>query len=600
MPKLIQSLSYFLYNFTFLVSFSCLATTAHSEQLPSHTPADCETATKPAPCYQKPKFVVPPEEGYIAGPLHQPNMKIHAKSDNNHSFYVLPATPATTTWGYFNSSAKPALTIKSGDSVAIETLPGGGGNVAPGLTIEQLEYINAAEEGRGPHTMTGPIYVEGANPASDKYAGDILAIHINKIRMRSYATNNSADFGGLFSEFGQGGTYQPLKMTPFTKHFIDSYYLDNEKMEMEFEKHPHIVVPLNPFPGTLGVARAVEDEKKEYSGALPTPPTSGAGWCVKKGDDSSQIAKCNTKQPGNFGGNLDLPLMTTGSTTYLPVFQKGGLIWTGDSHAAQGNGEIDLDALETAFPEMNVTIDIIHRSEHPEFGEQPVVETKDSWVTVGYEVSLNQALESLKSETIRFLMAKRGISRSDAEQLMVKVWDCPISEVVDEVLGTYCILPKNPHAPRSADIPRHDTKTHWVSYASDPTDLMKAMKKASYASVEQMSRELSVPTARAYRLATFVQDCRIGRPTSSQETKFEVSCMVPKKILRSKQISAPSNLNETTRTMTNRPITRLSKDSIDYSFSIELIKVFVETIIEPRQQSLDASLSLKAINNRQL
>lgn len=523
-----------LFKFTFLVSFTCLASSSQGETLPSHTPADCQTSNKPIPCYQKPNFVVPPEQEYIAGPLNQSNMKINTKSDDKHNFYVLPATPATTTWGYFNSSAPPALTIKPGDSVAIETLPGGGGNVAPGLTIDQLEYINAAEEGRGPHTMTGPIYVEGASPASKNYPGDIIAIHINKIRMRSYATNNSADFGGLFSEFGQGGTYQPLKMAPFTKHFIDSYYLDNEKMEMEFERHPHIVVPLNPFPGTLGVARAIEDENKDYSGSLPTPPLNGAGWCVKKGDDQSKIAKCNTKQPGNFGGNLDLPLMTVGSTTYLPVYQKGGLIWTGDSHAAQGNGEIDLDALETAFPEMNVTIDIIHRSEHPEFGDQPIVETRDSWVTVGYEVSLNQALDSLKAETIRFLMANRQISRGDAEQLMLKFWDCPISEVVDEVLGTYCILPKNPKALKSADIPRKDTSTHWVSYASDPDDLMKAMKKASYASVEQMSRVLSIPSAKAYKLATFVQDCRIGRPTTTDKPIYEVSCKVPKKILRSK------------------------------------------------------------------
>lgn len=529
-----QKCRYYLYNITLVISMFAFMPQSYGDNLPAKIPEDCETSKKPAPCYPKPRLVAPPEEGFIAGPLFQPNMKVSTKSDNTHNFYILPATPATTTWGFFNSSSPPALTIKSGDTVAIETRTGGGGNVAPGLTIEQLEYINSAVDGRGPHTMTGPIYVEGANPASEKDAGDVLAIHINKIRMLSYATNNSADFGGLFSEYGQGGIYQPLNMKPFSKHFIDTYYLDTEKMEMEFEKHPHIVVPLSPFPGTLGVARSTEDEKRHYSGSLATPPISGAGWCVKAGASADQIAKCNTKQPGNFGGNLDLPLMTVGSTTYLPVFQKGGLIWTGDSHAAQGNGEIDLDALETAFPEMNVTIEVIHRSEHPEFGDQPVVETPNSWVTVGYEVSLNKALESLKAETIRFLMAKRGVARTEAEQTMLKVWDCPISEVVDEVFGTYCVLPKNPKAHRSADIPKNDTRTHWVSYASDPEDLMKAMKKASYASVEQMSRVLSIPAARAYKLATFVQDCRIGRPKVEGPSFYEVSCMVPKKILRSK------------------------------------------------------------------
>lgn len=534
MQKPCRNRKCYLYNLSLLLTILTFSSSSYADNLPDQTPEDCQTEKRSAPCYKKPKFMSPPEEGFIAGPLFQPNMLVPTKSDDKHNFYVLAATPATTTWGFFNSSSPPALTIKSGDTVAIETLPGGGGNVAPGLTIEQLEYINSAVDGRGPHTMTGPIYVEGAMPGSDKYAGDVLAIHINKIRMRSYATNNSADFGGLFSEYGQGGVYQPLKMPPFSKHFIDTYYLDTDKMEMEFEKHPHIVVPLNPFPGTLGVARSIEDEKRTYSGSLPTPPLSGAGWCVKEGATPEQIAKCNTKQPGNFGGNLDLPAMTVGSTTYLPVFQKGGLIWTGDSHAAQGNGEIDLDALETAFPEMNVTIEVLHKSDHPEFGDQPVVETPNSWVTVGYEVSLNKALESLKAETTRFLMAKRGVTRAEAEKLMLKVWDCPISEVVDEVFGAYCILPKNPKAHKSADIPKKDTSTHWVSYASDPEDLMKAMKKASYASVEQMSRVLSIPAARAYKLATFVQDCRIGRPSAAEAASYEVSCMVPKKILRSK------------------------------------------------------------------
>lgn len=533
MPNYVSGRGLTRFGLPLLISAVALAQPSHGDGLPAQIPERCQTVENPAPCYPKPEFVKPPEEGFIAGPLYQPNMKVPTKSDKTHDFYILPATPATTTWGFFNSSSPPALTVKSGDTVAIETLPGGGGNVAPGLTIEQLEYINAAVAGRGPHTVTGPIYVEGANPPSDAYAGDVLAIHINKIRMRSYATNNSADFGGLFSEYGQGGTYQPLKMKPFSKHFIDTYYLDNEKMEMEFEKHPHIVVPLNPFPGTLAAARSTEDEKRTYSGVLPTPPLSGAGWCVQEGTSPDEVAKCNTKQPGNFGGNLDLPLMTAGSTTYLPVFQKGGLIWTGDSHAAQGNGEIDLDALETAFPEMNVTIDVVHRSEHPEFGLEPVVETPNSWVTVGYELSLNKALESLKAETIRFLMAKRGVSRAEAEKIMLKVWDCPISEVVDEVLGAYCILPKDPHAHKSADIPRKDTRSHWVSYASDPDDLMTAMKKAAYASVEQMSRELSIPVARAYKLATFVQDCRIGRPGETAGAPYEVSCMVPKSILKS-------------------------------------------------------------------
>ena len=501
------------------------------QALPEKIPEGCGHPPKNIPCYARPRMIQPAEEGNLAGPLQQSNMRIPQLS-GEHDFYVLPATPATTTWGYFDASTPPALTIKSGDTVAVETVPGGGGNVAPGISIEQLEYINAAVEGRGPHTMTGPIAVEGANPPSASSKGDVLAIHINKIRMRSYATNNSGDFAGLFSEFGQGGPYQSPVFPHFVSHFIDSYYLDSDRMEMIFEKKPRIVVPLKPFPGVLAVARSPEDEQRTYTGNIPEDPKAPMGWCIERPPAPLTGPGCNTKQPGNYGGNLDLPAMTVGSTTYLPVYRKGGLIWTGDSHAAQGNGEIDLDALETAFPELNMTVDVIHRDEHPEFADQPIVETTDHWVTVGYAVSLNQALENLMTETTRFIAIKFGLSESEAEARMLAVWDCPISEVVDEVLGTYCMIPKKGKMVRSKEIPKKDTVTHWVSYASDSKDLMAAMKKAAYDSVRQMAREMDISEARAYKLATFVQDCRIERPTSRKPASYGVACMVPKNILK--------------------------------------------------------------------
>ena len=505
--------------------------------LPDRIPDGCGIAPRFIPCYSRPRMIHPAEEGYLAGPLYQPNMKIPTLSKHGKDFYILPATPATTTWGFFDASQPPALTINSGDTVAIETLPGGGGNVAPGITIEALEYINAAVEGRGPHTLTGPIAVRGARPADSLSKGDVLAIRINKIRMRSYATNNSGDFAGLFSEYGQGGPYQSPVFPHFVSHFIDSYYLDNERMEMVFSTDPEIVVPLTPFPGTLGVARSEAEESIEYLRVPPEDPSDPLGWCIDRPPAPLKGPGCNTKQPGPFGGNLDLPMMTVGSTTYLPVFREGGLIWTGDSHAAQGNGEIDLDALETAFSELNVTIEVIHRADHPEFGELPVVENDKSWVTVGYAISLNLALESLMKETTRFLEVKYHLSPEKARARMLAQWDCPIAEVVDEVLGTYCILPKDPKAPRTPEIPMHDTPTHWVSYAEDEEDLMHAMKKAAYDSVRASAHHLGLSEARTYKLATFVQDCRIGRPEVPGLARYRVACLMPKHILKSTSVA---------------------------------------------------------------
>ena len=464
--------------------------------------------------YSRPYTPISPAPVFIQGPPDQANMLIRQLSTDKKSTYILPGTPSTTNWGYFDAGTPPALTIKSGDTVVIETLPAGGGQVAPGITEAQIDSINndPMYPGRGPHTLTGPIAVQGAQK------GDVVAVHINKIRMRSYATNNSAAKAGLFYD----------KFPPR----VDSYYLDNDKMEMQFESN--IVVPLAPFPGILAVARSKEEQLLPYTNVhafneknAPSPLNSG--WCVKMPGSLAGTIGCDSKQPGAYGGNLDLREMTVGSTTYLPVFIDGAYIWAGDSHAAQGNGEIDLDALETAFSELNVTVDLIKKDVRPEFGVWPIVETPTAWITVGYDLNLNQALENLKEETVRFIQSFRKVTKPEAEQIMLKNWNCPISEVVNEVLGTYCILPKKLNAKKALDIPKEDNKQFWVSYASDPKDLMAAMKGASMKSIEKMSKNLSITEDRAYRLATFVMDCRIGRP---KEGIYDVSCMVPKSILR--------------------------------------------------------------------
>ena len=144
--------------------------------------------------YARPYTPITPAPIFIQGPPDQANMLIRQLSSSKNSTYILPATPSTTNWGYFDAGAPPALTIKSGDTVVIETVPAGGGQVAPGITEAQIDSINNDPmfPGRGPHTLTGPIAVAGAQK------GDVVAVHINKIRMRSYATNNSAAKAGLF------------------------------------------------------------------------------------------------------------------------------------------------------------------------------------------------------------------------------------------------------------------------------------------------------------------------------------------------------------------------------------------------------------------
>lgn len=407
---------------------------------------------------------------FLPGLPDQANMvapQAHAVSKTKK--YILPGTPATSQWGVFNNAQPPVLSINSGDTVVIETLAAAANQVVPGTTIEQVIQMNTAVEGRGPHTVTGPIFVNGAEP------GDSLKIHINKIVPRPYASNDSTPGKGLFPELFSN------------KHpYVKYYYLDLKKMQMQFL--PGIMVPLAPFPGVVAVARA---EPGQYS--------SGP--------------------PGQFGGNMDLRELTEGSTLYLPVFVKGALVWTGDSHAGQGNGEIDLTAIETAFEEFNVTIDVIKNKQLT----WPRAETKTDWIAVGYDKDLNKAFDILKEETIKLIMEIRHLSRDQAAKVMSTTWNCPISEVVNGVQGVYCMIPKNTNAIRSPLL-KSDNANYFVTYGQN-ADLEQAMKIASLSMIDKVSSTKKISREDAYTLASFTMDCRIAPHVSGDK---EVHCTMAK------------------------------------------------------------------------
>ncbi|MGZ5111506.1 MAG: acetamidase/formamidase family protein [Usitatibacter sp.] len=226
----------------------------------------------------------------------------------NGKVHLLPATLETTQWGWFDNAQPPVLRIESGDTVVLETMMHSHNQVVPGRTIEEIKKMRTDFPGRGPHTLTGPVYVNGAEP------GDVLKVTLNRIVPRAYATNFNVP--GMFGEF-------PDKYPDGQVRYM---YLDMDRMETEFL--PGIVLPIKPFPGTTGVARK---EPGRYS-SVP---------------------------PGEYAGNLDIRDFVEGTSLYVPVFVKGALFWTGDSHAGQGNGEVNLTAIETAYKEFNVTLTVL-------------------------------------------------------------------------------------------------------------------------------------------------------------------------------------------------------------------------------------------------
>ena len=385
--------------------------------------------------------------------------------------HLLPATLETTQWGWFDNAQAPVLRVHSGDTVVMETLMHAHNQIVPGTTIDQIKKLRTDFPGRGPHSLTGPIYIEEARP------GDVLKVTLNKIVPRAYATNFNVP--GMFGEFPN--VYQDGQ--------VKYLYLDLETMTTEFL--PGIVLPVRPFPGTMGVARR---EPGRYS-SVP---------------------------PGAYGGNMDIRDFVAGTTLYVPVFVPGALLWSGDSHAGQGNGEVNLTALETAFKELSVTVEVIKGMPL----DNPRIETPKSWITMGFDQDLNLAWAQAKAQTITLLAQLRGISAAQAESMMPGTSDCRISQVVNVKKGIHCLSPKDAGATEDMERPIAETADYYVSYARDP-DLNKAMDSASMGMIALLETEKKIARLDAYGLASAAMDCRIGAITDADKN---VHCLMPKKI----------------------------------------------------------------------
>jgi acetamidase/formamidase len=422
------------------------------------------TLAQPPPPSSPPTQAIP-----AIGPA-DPNLRI-VQLPNGRRLHLLPATLETTQWGWFDNAQPPVLRINAGDTVALETMMHSHNQVIPGTTIEQIKKLRTDNPGRGPHTVTGPIYVEGAEP------GDVLKVTINKIVPRSYATNFNVP--GMFGEFPK--EYQDGQ--------VKYLYLDWDKKITEFL--PGVQIPLRPFPGTIGVARK---EPGRYS----------------------------TVPPGEYGGNIDVRDLVEGTALYVPVFVPGALLWSGDSHAAQGNGEVNLTAIETAYKELNITVDVI-KGMPLDF---PRIETPNSWITLGLDQDLNKAWDQAKAQTIKLLAEQRKVPPEQAARLMVQISDCRVTQVVDVKKGVHCLSPKNPAAREDMERPTKETAKYFVSHAKD-ADLNKAMDTASMGMIKWLESEKKIARLDAYGLASAAMDCRVGAISDSEKN---VHCLLPKSI----------------------------------------------------------------------
>ena len=384
--------------------------------------------------------------------------------------YLLPATDETVQWGWFNHAEPPRARIKSGDTIILETMMASLNRVLPGVSIEAIIQFRRENPGAGSHTITGPVFIEGAEP------GDVLKVKINRIVPRTYGCN-----WNLPGEMGTG-QFPDHFPEPQVKHF----YLDLARGVTEFL--PGIELPVRPFPGVLAVARA-------ESGPYSTVP------------------------PGPFGGNLDCREMVEGTTVYLPVFVEGALLWSGDSHAVQGNGEINLTAVESAFNELNLTVEVLKNKPL----SWPRIESDTHWITVGYDEDMNTALRIMEEETLKFLAEWKGLNSHDAHQYLITHGDIRVAEVVNRVKGVYCMLPKQA-VPALEALPIADTRTDFVTHAVN-ADAMEAMNQSALALIDRIQEEKELSALDAYALASLALDARIG---PREPGAYHIHCLMPK------------------------------------------------------------------------
>jgi acetamidase/formamidase len=331
-----------------------------------------------------------------------------AAQESTGKHYVLPANKENVQWGWYDPTEKPKLVVNSGDTVSIETWRPGMDEIKPGVSMDEIIKLRLANDGGGPHSITGPIYVNGAEP------GDTMEIRITKIVMKGSGFNFNLP-GKQFPTVG-------LLASEFPEGHVEYFKLDSSTMTTEFK--PGIILPLKPFPGTIAVGPD-PNEPKEKAG----PPIHDA-----KG-------RTSTLRPWKNGSNMDVNELQVGSILYLSVFEKGGLIWTGDSHCLQGNGEVNLTALECSYKAIEIQ-PIVRKDLHTEW---PRAETSTHWVFMGFDEDLNEAMKIAVRETVNFLAEQKMVpmSREEAYSLTSIIGDCRVSQVVDIRKGVHCLIPKS-------------------------------------------------------------------------------------------------------------------------------------------------------------
>jgi len=310
--------------------------------------------------------------------------------------HELTLSPEHVHWGYYDPAVAPVLHVASGDRVRVETMVAGGLQrlrLAGASDAEIPDSLKRVEErvsqrGPGAHPLTGPIYVDGAEP------GDTLEVHIVSIEfLHNFGVNAFTPVSGMLPDDFPYAGVKLLRWAPGSDH-------------IDFA--PGIVLPIAPFFGSIGVA----------------PP--------------ALIGRISSRPPGWHGGNIDNKDLVAGSTLYLPVHVAGALLSIGDGHAGQGDGEVTGTAIETSLRGMFELR--VHKGERLKW---PRAETPTAYISMGLNEDLDEAARLAVREMIDFLVAQRHLSRDDAYMLCSVAGNLHVTQAVDATKGVHMSLPKS-------------------------------------------------------------------------------------------------------------------------------------------------------------
>src|SRR5262249_3144869 len=307
---------------------------------------------------------------------------------------TLGSTPDTVVWGYISSRTPPVLRIKSGTAVRIDTMSHQGlltnadpvtyfgrAGIKPEEVLQDAKDIYAKVprgKGLGVHVLTGPIYIEGAEP------GDALEVRVLDLEFRvPYGVNNTGPGSGVLPDLVPRPSPRIIKTDPQRKvAFLPG----------------GIELPLSPFLGIMAVA----------------PPPD--------------LIIVSSGPPNKWAGNLDLKVLTVGSTLTIPVFNDGALFFTGDPHGVQGGGEVDGGALQQS---LTATLQFIVHKGAGKAMRVPRAEDAANYYTMGIDLDLNVAMKMAVRETVELLQAKAGLTVAEAYAVASMAVDFRVAEAVD-------------------------------------------------------------------------------------------------------------------------------------------------------------------------